>query len=65
MKRLFFVGILVLAGCANSNQRLTDQPKLNSDGSRSYSQEVQQKTGEQTPADTLPKDDPAVFISHR
>ena len=64
MKRLFFVGILVLAGCATSNERVTDQPKLNSDGSRSYSQEVQQKTGEQTPAEALAKDDASVYVSH-
>ncbi len=64
MKRLFFVGVLVLAGCANSNQRLSDQPKYNSDGSRSYSQETQQKTGEQTPAEALSKEDAAVSVSH-
>ncbi|MBA3963168.1 MAG: hypothetical protein H0X40_14890 [Chthoniobacterales bacterium] len=64
MKRLFFVGILVLAGCANNNPRLTDQPKYNADGSRSYSQETQQKTGEQTPAEALAKEDASVSVSH-
>jgi uncharacterized lipoprotein YajG len=66
MKNLLFaVSILTLAGCANDNTRLTDQPRLNQDGSRSYSQEVQKKTGRQTPAEALAQDDPAVFVSHQ
>lgn len=64
MKSLLFVGILVLVGCANNNPRLTDQPKLNSDGSRSYSHEVQTKTGRQTPAEALAQDDASVTVSH-
>ncbi|MBA3831060.1 MAG: hypothetical protein H0X34_04025 [Chthoniobacterales bacterium] len=65
MKRLLCVGILVLAGCANNNPRLTDQPQLNADGSRSYSHEVLNKTGRQTPAEALAQDDPSVTVSHR
>jgi hypothetical protein len=65
MKRLLCVGILALAGCAaNNNPRMTDQPQYNSDGSRSYSQEVLQKTGRQTPGAALAQQDPAVSISH-
>jgi hypothetical protein len=65
MKRLLCVGILVLAGCAsNNNPRLTDQPQYNADGSRSYSQEVLQKSGRQTTGEALAQDDPAVSISH-
>ncbi len=65
MKRLLCVGILVLAGCANNNPRLTDQPQYNSDGSRSYSHEVLNKTGRQTPAEALAQDDASVTVSHR
>lgn len=66
MKRLFFVvATLVLAGCANNNPRLTDQPKYNADGSRSYSQETLQKTGRQNPGEALSQQDPAVSVSHR
>jgi hypothetical protein len=66
MKGLLCVGLLFLAGCANSsNQRLSDQPQYNADGSRSYSQETLQKTGQQTPGEALSKVDPSVSVSHR
>ena len=65
MKSLLCVGILFLAGCANSNQHLSDQPKYNADGSRSYSQQTLQKTGEQNPGQALSKVDPAVSVSGR
>lgn len=65
MKRLLWVGLLVLAGCANDNQRLTDQPQYKPDGTRSYSQEALQKTGRQTAGEALAQEDPAVSISHR
>jgi hypothetical protein len=64
MKRLFCVGLLLLAGCANNNQKLTDQPQYKANGTRSYSQETLQKTGQQTPGEALSQDDPAVFVSH-
>jgi hypothetical protein len=65
MKRLLCVGILILAGCANNNPRLSDQPQYNADGSRSYSQETLKKTGRQTAGEALSQQDPAVFVSHR
>ncbi len=64
MKHLLFVGMLVLAGCASDSTRLTDQPQYNSDGSRSYSQEAQKKTGRQTPGEALAQEDPLVSVSH-
>ncbi len=65
MKRLLFLAsVLILAGCASENARLTDQPQLNPDGSRSYSQENLQKTGRQTPGDALSQADPAISVSH-
>ncbi len=64
MKYLLCMSMLVLVGCANNNPRLTDQPQYNSDGSRSYSQEVLKKTGRQTTAEALAQQDPAVSISH-
>ncbi len=64
MKYLICVGLFVLAGCANST-RLSEQPRYNEDGSRSYSQEVLQKTGQQTPGDALSRVDPSVSVSHR
>ena len=65
MKRLLCVGILILAGCANNNQRLTDQPVYRADGSRSYSQETLKKTGRQNPGTALEQVDPAVTVGHR
>ena len=66
MKKLLLAGIVALSGCAsNNNPRLTDQPQYNSDGSRSYSQEVLTKTGRQTPGEALEQVDPSVTISHR
>ncbi|MEO6870673.1 MAG: hypothetical protein ABI233_00465 [Chthoniobacterales bacterium] len=65
MKGLLCVGVLFLASCANSNQHLSDQPKYNADGSRSYSQETLQKTGQQTPGAALSQVDPTVSVSHR
>ena len=65
MKKLLFAGsVLILAGCANNHQRLSDQPQYNADGSRSYSQETMQKTGRQTPGDALSQLDPTVSVSH-
>lgn len=66
MKKLLFAGsVLILAGCANNNPRLSDQPQYNADGSRSYSQETLGKTGRQTPGEALSQLDPAVSVSHR
>ena len=67
MKKLLFAGsVLILASCANNNnQRLSDQPKYNADGSRSYSQETMQKTGRQTPGEALSQLDPSVSVSHQ
>ena len=65
MKRLLCVGILILAGCANNNQRLTDQPVYGPDGTRTYSQETLKKTGRQTPGAALEQVDPSVTVSHR
>ncbi|MEO5717350.1 MAG: hypothetical protein ABIR29_02130 [Chthoniobacterales bacterium] len=66
MKKLLFAGsVLILAGCANNNPRLSDQPQYNADGSRSYSQETMQKTGRQTPGEALSQLDPSVSVSHQ
>lgn len=66
MKRLLLLtGILMLAGCANNNPRLTDQPQYSADGTKSFSQETQQKTGRQTPAEALAQEDPSVSVSGR
>ncbi len=64
MKYLLCITMLVLVGCANNNPRLTDQPQYNADGSKSYSQEAQQKTGRQTPGEALSQEDPSVSVSH-
>ena len=66
MKKLLFAGsVLILASCANNNPRLTDQPQYSADGTKSFSQETQLKTGRQTPGDALAQEDPSVSISHR
>lgn len=64
-KLLFAASVLVLASCANDNARLTDQPQYSPDGTKSYSQEHQLKTGRQTPGEALAQEDPAVSVSHR
>ncbi len=66
MKHLLsLAGILVLAGCANnSTPHLSDQPQYSPDGTRSYSQQTLQKTGQQTPGEALAQVDPAVTVSH-
>lgn len=63
MKRLLFVGILVLAGCANNNPRFTDQAQYNADGSRSYSHQLLAKTGRQTPSGALEEVDPEITVT--
>lgn len=54
----------MLAGCASNNPRLSDQPQYSSDGTKSYSQETQQKTGRQTPGEALSQEDPSVSVSN-